>query len=473
MPAPPIRLIPILLLALLCGCAAGRGTDAAIAIEHVTVIDGTGAPARADQTVVVAGERIVAVGPAASTPVPRGARRIDGRGRWLIPGLWDMHVHAFAVDFAAWTGPLLLAHGVTGARDMGFFVDSARHWRGEVAAGRVQGPRLVVGGRLDGPANRAPWVARAATADEARRAVDSLHAAGADFIKVYSALPRDAWQGAAEEARRRGIPLAGHVPYAVGVAEAARAGQRSIEHQDDLLRACSAEDEGMRRELLAMPADAPPARQLALVRDHAARIRGGYDAARCGALTAALAEAGTWMTPTLVVYQPYLARGDTAVMHPSASRYVPAALAAEWRARLERAGPGDTATVGAYVSLARTGELHRAGVPLLAGTDAPLAYLLPGLSLHDELALLVRAGLTPLQAIRAATGEAAAYLGADSLGVVAPGKLADLVLLEADPLADIRHTRRIHTVVARGRVVDRDALLRRAERFAARPPRGR
>lgn len=451
------------------GCTGARGAEEVIAITDVTVIDGTGAPARARQTVVVRGTRIAQVGPAASVPVPAGARRMDGRGRWLIPGLWDMHVHAFGYAFADFAAPLLLANGVTGARDMGFFVDTARYWRGEVAAGRTVGPRLVVGGRLDGPRNRAPWVARAATAEDARRAVDSLVNAGADFIKVYSHLPREAYFAAAEQARRRGVRLVGHVPYAVSVQEAVGAGQRGMEHQDDLMRACSVEDAALRAELAALPVDAPPARQLALMRDHARRMRDGYDAARCARVMAAMAEAGVHATPTLVVYQPYLARGDTSVIHPSLMRTVPPGLAAEWRARLGRMEPVDTATVAAYFSLARTGEMHGAGVRLLAGTDAPLAYVHPGASLHDELALLVRAGLTPMQALQAATREPAAHLGAlDSLGTVQAGRLADLVLLEADPLADIRNTRRIHAVIANGRVMDRAALLRRAEAFARR-----
>ena len=435
----------------------------------MAVIDGTGAPARAGQTVVVRGSRIVEVGPSASVRVPAGARRMDGRGKWLIPGLWDMHVHAFGYSFPDFAGPLLLAHGVTGVRDMGFYVDTARHWRGEVAAGRVAGPRLVAGGRLDGPPNRAPWVARAATADEARRAVDSLLDAGADFIKVYSHLPREAYFAAAEQARRRGVPLAGHVPYAVSVQEAARGGQRGIEHQDDLMRACGAEDAALRAELASTPPDAPPERQLALIRDHARRMRAGFDPGRCSSAIAALAQAGVHVTPTLVVYQPYVAPADTSAIHPPLMRYVPRRLQAEWRARLQRAGPGDTATVSAYFSLARVGEMQRAGVRLLAGTDAPQAYVHPGASLHDELELLVRAGLTPMQALQSATGEPAAYLGAlDSLGTVARGKLADLVLLDADPLADIRSTRRIHAVVANGRLVDRAALLRRAEAYARR-----
>lgn len=468
-----VRLAVALVIALSAsGCAATDAADAPLAITNVTLIDGTGAPARSGQTVVVAGGRITLVGPSASTAVPRGARRIDGRGRWLIPGLWDMHVHAFGNDFPDFAAPLLLAHGVTGARDMGFYVDSARFWTGEVRAGRLAGPRMVIGGRLDGPANRTPWVARAATADEARRAVDSLVVAGADFIKVYSRVPRDAYFAAVDQARRRGVKIAGHVPHGVSTREAARQ-QDGMEHEDDLMRACSAEDAALRRELAEAPHDAPPALQLATIRDHARRMRATYDPARCAAVISMLAHAGTSLTPTLAVYQPYMAPGDTSVMHPSAHRYVPGPMLALWRARLQRAEPGDTSTVAAFFSLAQTGEMHRAGVRLLAGTDAPLPYLVPGLSLHDELALLVRSGLTPMEALRTATYNPAAYLGAlDSLGTIRPGRLADLVLLDADPLSDIRNTRRIHTVIANGRVVDRAALFRRAEAHARRSGHG-
>jgi imidazolonepropionase-like amidohydrolase len=449
------------------GCGA-HATPPALAIVDVALIDGVSDTVRAHQTVIVRDGKVVEVGPVAETEVPRGARRIDGRGRWLMPGLWDMHVHAFAHDFPNFSAPLMLAWGVTGARDMGFYVDTARFWRGEVEARRVEGPRMVIGGRLDGPVNRAPWVARAATDAEARHAVDSLAAAGADFIKVYSNLNRAAYFGAADQARRRGIVIAGHVPYPVSILEAVRAGQRSIEHEDDLMRACSREDATLRHELATKPAGAPVSEELAVIRDHARRMRTGYDAPRCTAVLTAMARAGTRLIPTLVVYQPYLARTDTAVMHPSALSQVPPRLQAEWRKRLDRTTAADSGIAAAFFSLARTGEAHRLGVRLMAGTDAPLAFVYPGLSMHDELALLVRAGLTPMQALRAATYEPAAYLGVlDSLGTIRPGRAADLVLLDRDPLADIRNTRSISAVIARGRVVDRAALLRRVTRASS------
>ena len=457
---------------LLAGCAPGAGApEPPLAITHVTLIDAAGGAPLRDATVLVTGRRISAVGPSGAIAVPAGARVIDGRGRFLIPGLWDMHAHPFAHDFRRFAAPLLLANGVTGVRDMGYFVDSAALWRREVAAGRVLGPRLVVGGRVDGPIGRAPWASRVATAAQARRAADSLVRLGADFLKVYSHVPREAYFALAEASRGLGVPFAGHVPHAVSAAEASDAGQRSMEHEDDLMRACSSRDAGLRAQLADRAALAGR-REVDVMREQARALRASDDPARCRALLARLARNGTWVVPTLAVYQPYARALDSAATHPARLAYVPRALREAWRLRPSVAAfePGDTAVVAAFFSLPRTGEMRRAGVRLLVGTDAPLPYVVPGFSVHDELELLVRAGLTPMQALQAATREPAAYLDAlDSLGTIARGRVADLLLLDGDPLRDIRNTRRIRGVVVDGRHLDRaalDALLTAVERRA-------
>jgi len=409
------------------------------------------------------------VGPAARAAVPSGAKNIDGRGKFLIPGLWDMHVHAFVYVFSDFAGPLMIANGITGARDMGYYVDTTLRWKADIAAGREIGPRLVAGVRVDGPVNRARFVAHVVTEEDGVRAVDTLSrkkdgSRRADFIKTYSWVPRAAYFGIAREARKVGIPFAGHVPYSVSVVEASDAGQRSIEHEDDLSRACSSEDSALR----ARSADtATLAKQAQEIREQASVLRRTYDSVRCRAVIATLARNHTWVTPTLVVYQPYAHAFDSAVTHPEWAKYVPGIIQGGWVGRAHSLAPGDSMIVRSYFSFDRTGELNRAGVQLLAGTDAPQPFVFPGFSLHQELELLVRSGLTPLQALRAATYNPAAYFGAlDSLGSVGKGKVADLVLLDANPLADIRNTRRIATVIANGRVFDRVALnelLRRVQ----------
>jgi hypothetical protein len=293
------------------------------------------------------------------------------------------------------------------------------------------------------------------------RAVDTLSrrkdgSRRADFIKTYSWIPRAAYYGIAREAKKLGITFAGHVPYSVSMIEASDAGQRSVEHEDDLMRACSSQDSLLR----ARSADtASFRRQVEEWRYQAGVLHKSYDPAKCRGVIETLARNQTWVTPTLVVYQPYAHGFDSATTHPEWANYLPKVVQGSWVSRAHALRRSDSTVAVSYFSFARTAELHKAGVKFLAGTDTPQPFVFPGFSLHDELGLLVRSGLTPLDALRAATYNPAEYLGAlDSLGTIGKGKLADLVLLDANPLADIRNTRRISAVIANGRVFDRPAL---------------
>jgi len=429
------------------------------------VIDVASGATRPDNTVLVNGNRITFVGPAANAKVPPGAKVIDGHGKFLIPGLWDMHVHAFVYVFSDFAGPLMIANGVTGARDMGYYVDTTLGWKSRIASGREIGPRLVVGARVDGPVNKAGFVSHVLTEEDGVRAVDTLArrkdgSSRADFIKPYSWVPRAAYFGLASEARKLNVPFAGHVPYSVSVVEASNAGQRSIEHEDDLMRACSSRDSVLRARF-ADTTTLSPGSQLAVIRSAAQELRASYDPAKCRSVIETLARNRTWVTPTLVVYQPYAHAFDSASSHPELAKYVPGLVQGGWMRRASGLSPSDSMVVRSYFSFDRTRDLRNAGVKLLAGTDMPQAFVYPGFSLHDELALLVRSGLTPLEALRTATYNPADYFGAlDSLGTVAQGKVADLVLLDADPLVDIRNTRRISAVIANGRLFDSAARAR-------------
>ena len=424
----------------------------------IDVVDGSTHP---DYTVLIRGNRITYAGPAPSASVPANARLIDGRGKFLIPGLWDMHVHAFVYVFSDFAGPLMIANGITGARDMGWYIDTTLRWKADIAAGREIGPRLVAGVRVDGPVNKAGFVAHVVTAEDGVRAVDTLSrrkdgSSRADFIKTYSWVPRAAYFAIASEAKKLNVPFAGHVPFSISVVEASDAGQRSIEHEDDLSRACSSQDSVLR----ARAGDTTKlADQLVEIRNQAAILRRSFDAAKCQSVISTLARNHTWVTPTLVVYQPYAHAFDSASTHPEWAKYVPGIVQGGWVHRARGLTAADSMVVRSYFSFERTNDLKRAGVKVLAGTDTPHAFVFPGFSLHQELELLVRSGFTPLEALRAATYNPAEYLGAlDSLGTVGKGKVADLVLLDANPLSDIRNTRRISTVIANGRVFDRAQL---------------
>jgi imidazolonepropionase-like amidohydrolase len=433
-----------------------------IAVTHATVIDMTGAPPRRDFTVIADGARITHVGPAATTSVPRGAREIDGRGKFLIPGLWDMHVHVVlpGVPTARALLPLYIANGVTGVRDMGGTWDTITAYRRDIAAGTLVGPRLVAAGPYL-EFNDVPIAHfRVRTAEEARRAVDSLAAMGVDLVKIHSRLPREAVFEALRVAQARKLPTGGHVSSGVTIEEVSDSGQRSLEHLLGFANTCT------RAESLSFARMHPMFRTLfgpCTSRD----LRPAHRR---------LARNGTWVTPTIAPQLEFAILPERALPADSLGHYVPRQLRAFWDTALvlPRDLPPEAGALGRAMLAKRVklvGRLDSAGVPLLAGTDAPLRNSISGFGLHDELAYFVQAGLSPMRALQTATYEPARYLNAlDSLGTIESGKLADLVLLDADPLADIRNTRRIAVVVTRGRVYDtrdRRSMLDAAKRAAA------
>lgn len=464
--------------------AAGQNRAVSIAIVGVAVVDVATGERVPDQTVVVSGSRITAVGPRqgrGAVRVASGARVVDGTGGYLIPGLWDMHVHALPGERRPRAletfFPLFVANGVTGVRDMGDALDTLRAVRARRA---LTSPRLVAAGPLvDGPKPTVPDLSIAvATPADAEKIVDSLASGGVDFIKVYSRLPRDTYSAIAAAARRRGLPFAGHVPVEVSVSDASSAGQASIEHLAEIILDCSSDEVDLRRQVVEAVQPAPPgSAELTRARRSArARALRMVDWPKCRSLFSRLARNKTWVVPTLAVGANV---ADTTRAHDARLRYFDATTLAAWRADApvpaarapndsSAPRPAPLADVAPYVR-----ELVRAGVGLLAGTDLPNFYTFPGFDLHAELALLVQAGLTPLQALQAATLNPARFLHAtDSLGAVAPGKLADLVLLDANPLADIRNTAAIRAVFTNGRYLDRpalDSLLVGIERAARAP----
>jgi hypothetical protein len=433
----------------------------------VSVIDVVSGTTRSDNTVIITGNRIVYSGPAAGANVPSDARALDGRGKFLIPGLWDMHVHAFVWAFSDFAGPLMLANGVTGARDMGYFVDTTLRWKRDIAAGRESGPRLVVGVRVDGPVGRAQFISHVAGETDAVRAVDTLArekdgSVRADFLSTDAFIPRAAFFGLARESRKLRVPFVGRVPLSVSMIEASDSGQRSVEQEDDLMRACTSRESAFRAQLtdtINRRAGDDPLQ----LRSQARAIIGSYDPKQCRLVIETLVRNHTWVTPTLVAYQPYARSFDSATRHPEWGKYVPGIVKSGWQHKVLVLPKPDLLAVQSSFSFDRTGALYAAGVALLAGSDAPRAFIYPGFSLHEELALLVRSGLTPLEALRTATYNPAAYLESlDSLGTIGEGKIADLVLLDADPLRDIRNTTRISAVIANGKLFDsaaRAALL--------------
>ncbi|MGH7711768.1 MAG: amidohydrolase family protein [Gemmatimonadaceae bacterium] len=451
--------------------SVARAADAqATAIRNVTVIDvATGVRLR-ERTIVIEGDRISALGATGSVRVPRGARVIDGAGKYIIPGLWDMHVHLGMAGASAL--PLLVANGVLGVRDMGDSFTRVKAWRDSIATGSLLGPRIEMVGPILENASWLTTVTRmlsqqgdsetartlgeriaVATPDEARAAVERIATLGASSIKVRNDPPTAAYYALLREARRRGMRVVGHPPErGPTLADASDSGQASIEHL--ILR--------YREQTWTSALDA-------MSRDERAALFTRLARNRTALVPTIIAGIGFRRMPDSVVLAII---DDTTSTRDPRRRYVSASLAAQWRRQIEMKrleGPQPDWAALNIQAAANLGGLDSAGVPILAGTDmgGPLVY--PGFALHDELSLMVReGGMTPARALRAATLGPAQFFGLEKeIGAVATGMRADLVLLTADPLAAITSVGRIDSVILGGRVLDRAALDRILREVAA------
>lgn len=456
--------LAIAVLLAVCGVASqGQIPAPPLAITHVSVVNAAG-PVQPDMTVMVRGNRITSVEKSAHAKVPKDARVLDGTGKYLIPGLWDMHVHVMFGDWIPGSKevslPLFVANGVTGIRDMGGDLDTLLAWRKEISAGALIGPRMVIAGpMLDGPKSRFPSSVSITTPQEGRKAVDDLKAKGVDFIKVQSFIQRDAYFAVVDEARKQKMVFAGHVPDAIRASEASEAGQKSIEHFTGVFEGCSTEED----EFLKGPKSPK-------------RFLDTYDANKCQRLIAQLARNHTWQAPTLVWERGQWLVDVIDYSHDPLLKYAPQS----WQKKswpdfthdiIKELDTDPVADRRRFVQkeLEMTLAMHRAGVKFMAGTDTAAAVaVLPGSSLHTELEYFVEAGLTPQEALRTATLAPAEFFGRQSeMGTVEKNKIADLVLLDANPLEDIKNTRRINAVILNGRLLTRADLDKMLEQIAA------
>jgi hypothetical protein len=440
-------------------------TAQTLTITHVTVIDTINGKTAPNSTVTINGNRITGV--YAGNPKTHAGKTIDARGQYLIPGLWDMHTHVYfdntAADGSNLILPLFLANGITGIRDMGSILDPVLEARTQVAAHQLLGPRMVVAGpMLDGPHSPYKAVIPIATPEDGRKAVDLLKSRGVDFIKVQSYVPRDAYFAIADEARKQNLPLEGHVPDAIRAAEAINAGQITFEHLIGIFEASSPDEDKY------LSGNKGPGVFLAT-----------YDPAREASIIALISAHHVWQCPTL-----YWERGQWLVDAIDYSKDPDLAYAGHtWVTKL---WPSSQASIIKSLDtdplpvrekfvpheLEIVHRLQAADVPFLAGTDTPAGVdVIPGISLHLELQRFAAAGFTPLEALQTATLNPAIFLGKrNDFGTVEAGKVADLVLLRANPLENIANTRSITGVVADGRYFseqDLDQLRTRLKALAA------
>ena len=441
----PMGLVRLFAIGLLLLSPVGGTTQTqvpALAITHVTLINATGAPPRPDTTILIVNGRITHIADS-RIKIPKQTRVIQAQGKFLIPGLWDAHVHClWDAQRPAQFFPLFLANGVTSAREMGGPMPARDQvqWRAQVAAGEIAGPRLFVPGPfVDGPRPIWPGSIALHQATDARQAMSDLKKAGVDFIKVYSGVPREAYFALAQEAQKQNIPFAGHLPLEISAEEASNAGQKSIEHLMGLLLSCSSQSQHIKEQLM----------QGANINQMNDALVDTYDPTRAGALFGLFVRNETWQVPTLTIRRARPFLQELQSVNDPRLQYIPKTIANSWKPRNDARQPSSPEAIASRKRLYQKERelvslMHRAGVRFLAGTDTPNPYCFPGFSLHDELALLVTAGFSPLEALQTATRNPAVFFGVEKeLGTIEPGKRADLVLLNANPLEDIHNTRKI------------------------------
>ena len=466
------RILPLVL----AGCATATQStpplDADLAITRVSVVDverGTIVP---EQTVLVKGNRIVDVGDASRIRTASGVRTVDGSGRYVIPGLWDMHAHIhFSGRSPEVEMPMFVAHGVTGARVMNagqasvlptatMLLGMHRNWQARIEAGTLVGPRLLALGSwvvngTSGISDSMPAFYKALTAADGQQLARYFKEQGFDFIKIYNNVSRDGYFGLAEEARKIGIPFAGHEPGRVSAIEISNAGQKSIEHSRVFLFNCWPGADSARKGLLRLSPTVVRSRMVA-----------EYDPRICDEVFTTFVKNGTWITPTHGTRKMDAFADNAAYRNDPRRKYILLPQQVAWLQDADRMVAGDSSAAGrrSYMDfytkgLELTGTAHRAGVRVMLGTDSGDSFVFPGDGVHDELGELVKAGLSPAEALKAGTLAGAEYFGRTAeFGTVKPGRYADLVVLDANPLENIGNSRKIRAVVLNGRLFDRAAL---------------
>lgn len=446
------QVVGVVLAGLLAlGCRPGAADG--VALVGATLIDGTDGAALADAAVVVRRGRIESVGPRAGFVLPKKTREVDLSGHWIIPGLIDVHIHLLPT--ASWAPTRYLAWGITSVRDLHGPLNSTLGQRKRLNTTPPVGPRVyTAGAMIDGIPATFPDAMGANGEKDARKGVDRLVSSGVDLIKVYTRIDAPLLRAIIDESRAFHLGVAAHLGMTDAVA-AARAGVASIEHMSGVAEAASRNPSSI----------------------YAAHYRGFFpgwtaferswaelDPTALARVARQLAETKVTIVPTLVLHETLSRLNDPALLQDPALQDVPEAQRSEWDVKglITRTGWGGADFEAFRASRAKQDLFLRtfaaAGGRIAAGSDAANQLLIPGHSQHREMELLVRAGLTPREALRAATRNGAVLLGADSLGLITPGNVADLVVLSKDPLTDIRNTRAIRSVMSRGYLLDVDSI---------------
>ena len=463
------------LLLIFCSCQSEEYFEDGYCITNVTTIDAKSG-VQSNQTVVVENERILKIEDSKSLRLSPKNKIIDGSGKFLIPGLWDGHVHfAFIEELAPKMFDLFLGHGVTSVRDTGGKIDFLKKWKDKADANSNTSPRVKIAGPLldgmpnvyDGSSPERPQLSVGlATVEDAIKMIDQLTEKGVDLLKAYEMLTPEQLHAIVAHAKKKGLTITGHIPLSMDAISASNAGMHCMEHlrniefstarqSDELLK--------MRQKMLELGQDEEGGvlrskihkaqRELALY---------DQDETRTQEVIATLAKNQTWQCPTLSVMVANTERFFDTDEWRASFDYLPPTVGERWSEGLSgflktEVDTGRARHASWMFSMLK--KLSDSNVPIIAGTDCPIFYLTPGLSLHGELELMAKSGMTNETIFKSATYSPAKYFGMENeLGLISEGYLADLILLDANPLDNISNTKKINTVIKNGQVYDKKQL---------------
>ena len=461
-----MRLAAVLALCLGAQAWGQSNPDQILIFTNVNVVDVRDSTVARNMTVVIQNGKIASVAHIGLIGSGKNLQVVNASGQYLIPGLWDMHAHTVSGS-ASWDEhviyPQYIANGVTGVREMGGDSDALEKREHDIESGSVLGPHLLP---------YQPFSRAQAQPNDAqqRGAVEAVKKHSVDFVRALSSLSRDVFSVATAQSAK--VSFSSAYPDSISVMEAPRLGERSIEHLSGVQLACSSKEDELRKQRLAALAD----HDMAAYSSATLQVMNTYDPQKAEKLYFELAQHATWQVPTLVWTQALATIDSPKITSDPRLSYVPASIRNDWAPELLLAGTApDQLTPAkrqAYEQLRVVDAMHRSGVQFLAGTDGPDPFVFPGFSLHDELELLVKSGFSPGDALQTATINPALFLAKlDKYGVVEKGHIADLVLLEDNPLMNIRNTRKISAVVLGGHYYSRrdlDHALAQVKELAAK-----
>lgn len=478
--------IVLVILSLLVGCGPnGEVFDNAICIQNITTIDPTEGAKRV-QTVIIKDGKILRIAPTAELKLSSSNTIIDGTGKFLMPGLWDAHIHfAYIEELAPRMFDLFLIYGITSVRDTGGKIEFVTAWRDSARRQPLNAPRVMVAGPLiDGIPNvydgsdpgHPPLSLGSGSVKAVAQLVERLDSIDVDFLKAYEMLTPEQFLKVMELAKAKGLKVTGHVPLSMDVITASNAGLNSMEHMRNLELSCASNADQLlkeRREILSKGKNLPGHELRSSIHTAQREVAvTNYDDNKANGILEVLKKNDTWQIPTLA-----LNTGQTRLPYgrpewQESFEYLPYEIGNEWRTTTAQASPADVPQFRKDYTkwmLNMAAKVHKAGIPMLAGTDTPIGFLTPGLSLHEEFLVLVEAGLSPQEALKTATINPARYFKLESeLGSIKEGQWADLVMLDANPLEDIRNTLRIIAVVKQGKVFGESELNVIKERLRGR-----